>query len=159
MKNKKLVSKIIDGILNFLIVIFAIFLLISMYTVIQVRVLGNDYSSFFGYSLFEVQTGSMKGTIDPGDWILIKDTKDVKVGDIVTYRSSNNFITNRIMESYGGTYVTRGDANNTNDEPIDQSQIVGKVVKTLPGFGFLRKTLFNPVVIILLIITLYLFNL
>lgn len=159
MKNKKLVSKIIDGILNFLIVIFAIFLLISMYTVIQVRVLGNDYSSFFGYSLFEVQTGSMKGTIDPGDWILIKDTKDVKVGDIVTYRSSNNFITHRIMESYGGTYVTRGDANNTNDEPIDQSQIVGKVVKTLPGFGFLRKTLFNPVVIILLIITLYLFNL
>lgn len=159
MKNKKLVSKIIDGILNFLIVIFAIFLLISIYTVIQVRVLGNDYSSFFGYSLFEVQTGSMKGTIDPGDWILIKDTKDVKVGDIVTYRSSNSFITHRIMESYGGTYVTRGDANNTNDEPIDQSQIVGKVVKTLPGFGFLRKTLFNPVVIILLIITLYLFNL
>ena len=159
MKNKKLVSKILDGILNFLIVIFAIFLLISMYTVIQVRVLGNDYSSFFGYSLFEVQTGSMKGTIDAGDWILIKDTKDVKVGDIVTYRHSNDFITHRIIESYGGTFVTKGDANNASDEPIDQSQIVGKVVKTMPGFGFLRKTLFNPIVIILLIITIYLFNL
>jgi len=159
MKNKKLVSKIIDGILNFLIVIFAIFLLISMYTVIQVRVLGNDYSSFFGYSLFEVQTGSMQGTIDAGDWILVKDTKSVKVGDIVTYRHSNDFITHRIIESYGGTFVTKGDANNAADEPIDQSQIVGKVVKTMAGFGFLRKTLFNPVVIILLIITLYLFNL
>ena len=159
MKNKKLVSKIIDGILNFLIVIFAIFLLISMYTVIQVKVLGNDYSSFFGYSLFEVQTGSMSGTIEAGDWILIKDTKNVKVGDIVTYRHSNDFITHRVIESYGGTYVTKGDANNTADEPIDQSQIVGKVVKTMAGFGFLRKTLFNPTVIILLIITLYLFNL
>ena len=72
MKNKKLVSKIIDGILNFLIVIFAIFLLISMYTAIQVKVFGNDYSSFFGYSLFEVQTGSMSGTIEPGDHKLIK---------------------------------------------------------------------------------------
>ena len=159
MKNKKLVSKILDGILNFLIVIFAIFLLISMYTAIQVKVFGNDYSSFFGYSLFEVQTGSMSGTIEPGDWIVIKSTKDIKIGDIVTYRHSNDFITHRVIESHGGTFVTKGDANNTHDEPIDKSQIVGKVVKIMGGFGFLRKTIFNPVVIILLIITVYLFNL
>ena len=63
MKNKKLVSKVIDNILNVLIVLFAIFLLISIYTLIQVKVLKNEYSNFFGYSLFEVQTGSMHGTI------------------------------------------------------------------------------------------------
>lgn len=159
MKNKKVVSKIIDNILNVLIVLFAIFLLISMYTVIQVKVLKNEYSNFFGYSLFEVQTGSMHGTIEAGDWIIIKGTKDVKVGDIITYRNGNDYITHRVRRSYGGTYVTQGDANNTEDDPIDQSQIVGKVVKTLHGFGILRKTIFNPTVIILLIITLYLFNL
>ena len=159
MKNKKLISRVIDGILNVLIVLFAIFLLISIYTVIQVKVLKNEYSNFFGYSLFEVQTGSMHGTIEAGDWIIIKSTKDVKVGDIVTYRSSNDYITHRIIESYKGTYVTKGDANNSSDDPIDQSQIVGKVVKKLSGFGILRKTIFNPVVIILLFITLYLFNL
>ena len=159
MKNKKLVSRVIDGILNVLIVLFAIFLLISMYTVIQVKVLKNEYSNFFFFFLFEVQTGSMHGTIEAGDWIIIKGTKDVKVGDIVTYRSSNDYITHRIIESYRGTYITKGDANNSADEPIDQSQIVGKVVKKLAGFGILRKTIFNPVVIILLFITLYLFNL
>ena len=159
MKNKKVVSKIIDNILNVLIVLFAIFLLISMYTVIQVKVLKNEYSNFFGYSLFEVQTGSMHGTIEAGDWIIIKGTKDVKVGDIITYRNGNDYITHRIVKSYGGTYITKGDANNTDDDAIDQSQIVGKVVKTLHGFGILRKTIFNPTVIILLIITLYLFNL
>ena len=159
MKNEKIVSKIIDCILNILIVLFAIFLLISMYTVIQVKVLKNEYANFFGYSLFEVQTGSMHGTIEAGDWIIIKSTKDVKVGDIITYRSGNDYITHRIIESYRGTYVTKGDANNTADEPIDQRQIIGKVAKKLSGFGLLRKTLFNPVVIILLFITLYLFNL
>ena len=41
MKNNKLVSKIIDCILNILIVLFAIFLLISMYNFFQVKVLGN----------------------------------------------------------------------------------------------------------------------
>lgn len=159
MKNKKVVSKIIDNILNVLIVLFAIFLLISMYTVIQVKVLKNEYSNFFGYSLFEVQTGSMHGTIEAGDWIIIKGTKDVKVGDIITYRNGSDYITHRVRRAYGGTYVTQGDANNAEDDPIDQSQIVGKVVKTLHGFGILRKTIFNPAVIILLIITLYLFNL
>ena len=54
MKNKKLVGKVIDYTLNILIVILAIFLLISMYTAFQVKILGNEYSNFFGYSLFEV---------------------------------------------------------------------------------------------------------
>ena len=159
MKNKKTISKVIDVILNILIVIFAIFLLISLYTTIQVKVLGHEYSNFFGYSLFEVETGSMHGTIEAGDWIIVKSDKDVKPDDIITYKQSENFITHRVMEAYGGTYVTKGDANNKADDPIDQSQIVGKVVKTLPGFGILRKTIFNPVVIVLLIICLYLFNL
>ena len=56
MKNKKLVGKVIDYTLNILIVILAIFLLISMYTAFQVKILGNEYSNFFGYSLFEVQS-------------------------------------------------------------------------------------------------------
>ena len=139
MKNKKLVGKIIDYTLNILIVIFAVFLLISMYTAFQVKVLGNEYSNFFGYSLFEVQTGSMHGTIEAGDWIIIKNGRDVNIGDIVTYRHGKDFVTHRIIESYKGTYVTKGDANNAKDDPIDQSQIVGHVVKILHGFGILRK--------------------
>ena len=159
MKDNKLVGKIIDYTLNVLIVILAIFLLISMYTAFQVKVLGNEYSNFFGYSLFEVQTGSMHGTIEAGDWIIVKTGRNVDIGDIVTYKHGNDFITHRIIESYKGTYVTKGDANNAKDDPIDQSQIVGKVVKTLHGFGILRKTIFNPFVILLLIVILYLFNL
>ena len=159
MKNKKMISKVIDVILNILIVFFAIFLLISLYTTIQVKVLGNDYSNFFGYSLFEVETGSMHGTIEAGDWIIVKGGKDVQPDDIITYKQNDNYITHRVMEAYGGTYVTKGDANSKADDPIDQSQVIGKVVRTLPGFGILRKTIFNPVVIVLLIICLYLFNL
>ena len=159
MKNNKLVGKVIDYALNVFIVLFAIFLLISMYTAFQVKVLGNEYSNFFGYSLFEVQTGSMHGTIESGDWIVVKTNRDVNIGDIVTYKHGNDFITHRIIESYKGTYITKGDANNAKDDPIDQSQIVGRVVKILHGFGILRKTIFNPFVIILIIITLYLFNL
>lgn len=159
MKDKKIVGKIIDGVLNVLIVLFALFLLISMYTAIQVKIFKNEYSNFFGYSMFEVQTGSMHGAIEASDWIIIKGTKDVNTGDIITYKRGDDYITHRVIESYRGTYVTKGDANMTADDPIDQNQIVGKVVKVLHGFGILKKTIFNPVVILLLMITLYLFNL
>ena len=158
MKKNKLVGKIIDCILNILIVLFAIFLLISMYTAVQVRILKNEYANFFGYSLFEIQTGSMHGTLEVGDWIVVKNSQDYKIGDIVTYKSKGNFITHRIVESYNETFVTKGDANNTKDEAIDKSQIVGKVTKAYLGFGILRKTIFNPFVIIALLVTFYLFN-
>ena len=159
MKNKRIASKIIDNALNVLIVFFVLFLFVSMYTAIQVKIFKNDYADFFGYSMFEIQTGSMHGAIEIGDWIITKSTTDVNVGDIVTYRNGKDYITHRIIESYGGTYVTKGDANTSSDDAIDKSQIVGKVVGTLHGFGILKKTIFNPIVILLLIITLYFFNL
>ena len=158
LKNANLIEKIINFLLNILIFIFGIILIVSIYTGVQTKLLGNDYTDFFGYSIFEVQTGSMEETINAGDWIVVKLTQKVKLDDIVTYKQDKEYITHRIIEVYNGTYITKGDANNAKDDPIDQSQIVGKVVKILGNFGILRKTLFNPGVLITLIITLFLFN-
>lgn len=153
-----LYSKVINIVLDIMIVLFGIVLLISIYNNVQVKLLGNKYSSFFGYSTFEVQTGSMADAINPGDWIIVKRSNDIKLGDIITFEKGNDYITHRVIESYKGTYVTKGDANNSKDDAINQAQIVGKVVKILPSFGIIRKTLFNPFVLIALIITLYLFG-
>ncbi len=159
MKKVKVFSKITDYALNALIVLFALFLLASIYSFIQVKILKNDHSSLFGYSLFEIQTGSMHGSVEIGDWILVKSDNNIKIGDIITYKQDNNFITHRVVEAYQDSFVTKGDANNAKDKPIDRSQIVGKVKKVLHSFGFLKKTIFNPIVIIFLIITLYFVNL
>lgn len=157
MKKKKRViyEKIINIILDFLIIMFGIFLLISIYNNVQIKILGNKYSSFFGYSTFEVQTGSMADTINPGDWIVVKIGQNVKLDDIITYSKDGEFITHRIVETYKDSYITKGDANNSKDDAINKSQIVGKVIKILPGFGIIRKTFFNPLVLITLIFTLY----
>ncbi|MDD4282588.1 MAG: signal peptidase I [Bacilli bacterium] len=158
LKNNEVVEKTINFLLNILIVVFSIFLMISVYIGFQTRIIGNDYANFFGYSLFEVQSGSMEGTIDVGDWIIVKLSSKVKVDDIITYQSNGEYVTHRIIEVYKGTYITKGDANNSKDDPIDQNQIVGKVVKILGNFGIIRKTMFNPAVLLTLIITLYLFH-
>ena len=157
-KQIKLFEKIVNILLNILIIIFAFILLVSIYNNIQITILKNDYSSFFGYSLFEVQTGSMSGTIEVGDWIVVKETNDIELNDIITYKQGDEFTTHRVIEKYNDTYVTKGDVNNTKDEPITDEEIVGKVVNVLPHFGILRKTLFNPLVVVSLIITLFLIS-
>ena len=108
--------------------------------------------------MFEVQTGSMSKAIEAGDMIVVKKENDIEINDIITFKQGNDFVTHRVVEIYNDTLVTRGDANNTKDDPITKSQVVGKVVKVLPGFGIIRKILFNPFVLIALIVTLYLIS-
>ncbi len=154
----KYMKKATNILLDVLIFIFGIILLISLYNVVQVKILGNDYSSFFGYTMFEVQTGSMEPEISAGDWIIVKEQKSFNLDDIVTFKQDGNFITHRVIEKYSETYITKGDANNKEDDPIGTEQIVGEVVTIIPLFGVFRNTLFNPYVLIALIITVYIFN-
>ena len=151
-----IVKKLINIVLDFFIVILAGVLLIAIYNNVQINILDNSYSSFMGYSLFEVQTGSMSPKIEAGDWIIVKYEKDYNLKDVVTFETEGEFVTHRVVSKYGDTFVTKGDANNAKDSPIAKEQIVGKVVKTLPTFGILRKTLFNPVVLVGIIVILYL---
>ena len=96
--------------------------------------------------------------IEPGDWIVVKYQKNIKLNDIITFEHKGEYITHRVIEVYNDTYVTKGDANTAKDTPINKSQIVGKVVKVIPNFGILRKTIFNPIVLIAIIITLFFLN-
>ena len=156
--NNTLAKKIVNIILDILIVLLAIILLITIYNNIQIKILGNDYASFFGNSVFEGQTGSMEPEISAGDWIIVKYDKNIELNDLVTFEHKGQYITHRVIESYNGTYVTKGDANSAKDAPISKDKIIGKVTKVLPHFGILRKTIFNPIVLMFLIITCYLIN-
>ena len=151
-----ILKKLINIVLDIFIVILAGVLLIAIYNNVQIHVLGNSYSSFMGYSLFEVQTGSMSPEIEAGDWIIVKYEKNYELKDIVTFEVEDEFVTHRVVEKIEDTFVTQGDANNSKDLPIAKEQIVGKVVKILPTFGILRKTIFNPIVLVGLIVLLYL---
>ena len=156
--HNKVFKKICNIFLDILIGIFGLILLVTIYNDIQVKVFKKSYADFFGYSTFEVQTGSMAPTINANDLIIVKKDNSPKVKDIITYKNGNDFITHRVVESYKETYVTKGDANNAKDEAIKKDQIVGRVVKIIPNFGAIRKTLLNPIVLITLIVTAYIIS-
>lgn len=103
-------------------------------------VLKHRVPSIFGYSSLIVATGSMNGSeVNEGDLIIIKDTDDYKIGEIVTFFQDGDEIptTHRIINiDEDGKWVTRGDANNSKDKrSITSDEIIGEVVLVIPYVG------------------------
>ena len=156
MKNIEKITKYFTNVLLG-IVIIAIFF--ALYSFIQLVILEKDYANYFGYTLFEVQSGSMSPTINVDDMLLVKLTTDIKKGDIITYKNEENFITHRVIEANGDKIITKGDSNNSEDKIINKDAVLGKIVKIFPKFGKWKKILLSPGVLIALFSTLTIFSL
>ena len=162
MKNKKIkkcIDKTISVILNFLLIIISILILIGTYYIYQIKIQKNDYANIFGYTFFEVATGSMMPTIQIGDVVIVEITKEIKENDIIVYKENENFITHRLIENKDNKIKTKGDANNSEDKPIEKEAVLGKVIKILPKIGIWRKIILTPEVIGLIIILITIFSL
>ena len=105
--------------------------------------------------IYNVKTGSMEEKIHVGDYILIYRKKNYEVGEVVTYTSNNGFITHRIIRKENGKVITKGDANNTEDNEILESTIVGKVI--ISG-GILNVIINFKYIIVCVLLSLYLFS-
>jgi signal peptidase len=97
---------------------------------------------------FTVLTGSMSPSMPPGTLVVSKvvDAADIQIGDVVTYQLSSNepeVVTHRVV-GVGSTsegerqFVTRGDANNVDDDPVRAVQVRGKVVYHVPYLGYVN---------------------
>lgn len=161
-KNKyEIVEKIISCILNFLLVIVTIVIITGFYYIYQIKIEQNDYANLFGYTFFEVATGSMNPTMQIGDVIVVKITKEVKENDIIVYKDGESIITHRLIKKTNDELIAKGDANNSEDKPIQESMVLGKVEKIIPKLGIWRKILISPevvgLIVILIIISSFMF--
>lgn len=155
---KNIFEKIVKIVTNILMFFVAIIVFFALYNFFVLNILNKSYVNFFGYTFFDVATGSMAEQINIDDVIIVKITKDVKEQDIITYKVGKDFITHRIVKIEQDVIVTKGDANNVSDNPIDKSVVVGKVVKVIPRLGIWKKTLTEPKVLISILVTLTLFS-
>ena len=154
-KAIKLITKII---VNFIYTILAIIVIILIYNIIQISMFNKSYMDIFGYSFFQVKTGSMSGTMEIGDIIIVKLTKEVEQDDIITYENEQILITHRIIDKQGENIITKGDANNAEDDPITKENVIGKVVYIFKNVEIWKSVFKTPEVYTLIIITLLLFG-
>lgn len=154
----KIISKTIEVILNIIIVLVLILVILASIYVSQTKLMHKDYANVLGYTGFEVITGSMSGTIEIGDVVIVKLTDDIKENDIIVYKDDNAFITHRIIKIDNELITTKGDVNNSEDKQISKEQIIGKVIKIVPKVSVWRKVLSTPAVVISIVIAIILFG-
>ena len=109
----KIIKKIID------IVFIIIIAILSLYFVLR---LTNRAV------IYKVQTGSMERGIHVNDYIFVLKKNSYSKNDIITYRYEDTFITHRIVKIDGNKIITKGDANNVEDDEISIDKVVGKVI-------------------------------
>ena len=133
-------------------IILTIIIIICIYSFISLNILGKDYVNYFSYTVFSIGSNSMAPTITTNDLIIVKLTKNVEKGDIITFKEDKVLVTHRIISETANGYITKGDANNTEDKNVSNTSVIGKVVKILPNYGTWFK------VIIMICATVFLFS-
>ena len=98
--------------------------------------LGGDTSYHF------VLTDSMKGTLDPGAFVVLRRSSQYKVGDAVGYgldvgNGERIIILHRIISQRAdGKFVLKGDAVKSTEQVAPEA-ITGRMVFAVPALGFL----------------------
>lgn len=119
----------------------------------------NKYPNYFGYTFFEVASGSMEPALHINDVILVKITNEnLKTGDIIAFNSEKAIITHRILFMDGDIITVKGDNNDVVDKPITRIQVIGKVIKVFPEMGIWKKVLTDPKILFAIFITMLLFD-
>lgn len=105
------------------------------------------------FAIRTVLSGSMEPTIPTGAVVITRAQEAYSPGEIITFRSSERAsvpTTHRIVElaKTGGevAYVTRGDANDTNDfTSTPHSRVLGRVVLYIPFIGYVLDFVKRPI--------------
>ncbi len=127
-------------------------LIIIAIGIIIINIFSAKNKSLFGFRIYRVASGSMEPYLKVGDFIVLKKQAQYDAGDVVTYDVNNEYVvTHRIVLINGNEITTKGDANNTNDDPINDKQIIGKVILKIHSLNYIRYLLTKPVIWILIL--------
>ena len=95
-----------------------------------------------GYEVYAVISGSMEPALPAGSLVYVKaaDPASVTPGEIIAFSDEGTVITHRVMQNRSdeGSFITRGDANNTDDLfPTPYRNLIGRVKYHVPMMGAL----------------------
>ncbi len=92
---------------------------------------GLSYLLKTDYPMAAITSGSMWPVLKKGDLILIKginEKEEIKLDDVIVYKNIRGFTIHRVIKLNEETLVTKGDANNVKDKPIEYEDVIGKLL-------------------------------
>lgn len=122
------------------------FLLHILYILILIY-LGIFIPTFWGHKPLVVISGSMEPTLTVGGLLYYEriDIDDFKKGDILVFKTKDHIISHRIIDRKDEGFITKGDANASNDSRIvNQNQILGKGTNwSIPYIGYFADFIYR----------------
>ncbi len=156
-KDKRSTLKTVFNVLYY--VVLGVVILFALTYMVLTFTTKNGVTSIFGYSLSSVQSGSMSGTFEKGDMIVVKecDPAEIQQEDVISfyYLEPNSrqkiIVTHRVIDIDGGKFIAQGDVarkNNSVDDVqyVSRGDVVGKYTGVrLPALGavadFMRSSI------------------
>ena len=101
------------------------------------------------YPLATITSGSMWPVLKVNDLILVKGItgKEAQIGQIIIYQNPKGFTIHRLIRRQNNFLITQGDANNVEDSPVRESDVVGRTVYIgkspfrIPYLGLIARSL------------------
>lgn len=131
---------------------------LSFYLINAKGLAGNQLPMPFGYGFAVVLSGSMEPALEVNDMIVVRESQDYQVGDIIVYQSGRTLVTHRVIQIDGSQVITQGDANNTADQPVDAAFVKGVVIGRIPAVGAWLQALERPFLIVVVFLCILLFS-
>jgi signal peptidase len=166
-KKGEIMKKVLKRIGSIAIDILIIIVFIVSSLVVVASITANrtgGQPSVMGYVFSSVQTNSMQGTIDKGDFVvgkLIDDDTEIKVGDIISFydyfQGKQIVITHRVVEildpNIDPGYITQGDNEKMSDDIVKSRNDIQSVYKfRIPFLGGFIDFLKTPLGFILCLV-------
>ncbi len=98
-------------------------------------------AKLLGYQMLTIDSGSMEPNMPEDSLIFVKqvDPSTLQKDDVITFTIDvdGTLFTHRIVSVLPETrtFITKGDANKTNDAPVSWNNVVGKTELCLPKIG------------------------
>ena len=113
------------------------------------KIIGNTLllMIIFGYEPYTIVSGSMEPAVPTGSLVYIRriEAEAVEIGDVIAYygdRDENAVIVHRVVERDERSFITKGDANETEDlRPVGYDQLMGIVSISVPHLGIFAEAL------------------
>ena len=175
-KNEKgIFSKLLKLLLNVAIAFVCIIAIFMIYYAFMSQVHSNDKKYKPALSFYTIVSPSMNPVIKVYDVVVnvkVNNPKDINVGDIITYTSTNPTslgmtITHRVVEVYetdngNYEYKTQGDNNSEPDSVlVTFDNVIGKKILIIPSLGKLQFLLANKknwILLLLIPIAIFIFK-
>lgn len=120
--------------------VLLVLLCMNVYIISAHRIFGVPYPAVFGYSYAVVISGSMSGSIEVNDMVIIHHEDSYTVNDVISFQSGNSLVTHRIADQKDNGFVTRGvQIILMTQEIVHTEEIVGKVVFVIPKIGVVMQ--------------------